>query len=190
MISDNERDSIQAEAYRKIKLLVDNRFIDWTETAQEISKLLEQTEDALKNHSMDINAVLHELDRTRWKRLQNTQFVYWPNRDHPRIEHSNGSQSYLIEHSHLSSQQLDNGLFDRLAQIEHDLFHTEDEAVVFWRGPNLWNIGKADRFKFGFSIQYCMCWTYDGETHLESRREPRWFHANPQALKKVSYRKD
>ncbi len=171
MVPKQTRNQILAEGYQTI--LDQRRRITDDETLRAvIDETIYDTERKLSQSSFDTSAVIHELDRTRWARLQNTQFVHWsPNQGHPKIRHNNETDSYLVEHSHSGTHKLDVSLFDYLASIEHDLFDTrskEQEVVVFWRGANLWNlIGEVEDSKFVFRIDYCMCYRYGDDVHTE-----------------------
>lgn len=113
---------------------------------------------------MNINDLLHELNSTRLKRLQRTQFVYWPERSaQPRIEHANGTHSYLRETPVMYRVRPDADLLEYLKQLEQSLFDTPDEAVVYWRG---WNISDKPRV---VHAEYCMAYLWNNDVHTEAR---------------------
>lgn len=116
---------------------------------------------------MTYDDVLHELDRTRWKRLQNTQFVYWPKRGaHPRIEHTNGRHRYLRSTLLVYRLALEANLLEFLKEREHALFDTEDEAVIYWRNWEV--VEKPGDYKI-ICADYCMAHIWNDEVHDEAR---------------------
>jgi len=135
------------------------------------------------NVSDKFRDLLHELDRTRWARLQNTQFVYWSHRQQPKIEKSNGTQVYLrptpVFYRMNYGDSMQRLLDDMLRHREDQLFNTDDEAVVYWRG---WSIFEQDRDHVFACAEYCMAHIWDDEAHDEPRYSANQFRVDPLAL--------
>jgi hypothetical protein len=113
--------------------------------------------------------VVHELARTRWKRLQHTQFVYWPERQgHPQILQPNDQRSYLYER--YTSRLIDVGsdLFEALAVAEAEEFGCgeDEERVVYWKG---WNLTIGDGPSLHVTAKFCSAWIYDDAAHQEPK---------------------
>jgi diketogulonate reductase-like aldo/keto reductase len=154
---------IQSEAYEKLL-----EALAWGVNPLSV---IEPTRKLLEAVSFDIVSVLHELARTRLKRLPRTQFVYWAERrGHPRIE-NNGTSSYLQEHAASFRMPLNHDMLDRLKEHEAQLFDciADVEAVVYWRGWHL--IADSESDLVYCNVEYCMAYIWNDEVHQETRTQ-------------------
>lgn len=169
MISDTERNRIQAEAFRELK--DKRRRITCDETLRAVfDEIVYETDQRIERSLTNAQTLLHELDRTRWRRLQNTQFVYWAARGgHPRILPKEGAQyQYLQEHASSFQLSLDADILEAMIEHERQLFDTKDAAVVYWRG---WHVVEdPSTNSVFFNAMYCTAHIWDDQVHTEARR--------------------
>lgn len=127
----------------------------------------------ITQHKQDL---LHELDRTRWVRLQRTQFVYWPPRAAPpRIEHPDGGQAYLQERTVLYRMKPTDDLLELLKEKELRLFETADDAVVYWRG---WSLYEQPNDSLFAQAEYCMAHLWNDGVYQEARENEVVFNVS------------
>lgn len=159
-MNDAELNRIQADTFRQIE-----RLCDTPQDAKALGVatllLVSDAQAKVRRRNDRIVDALNLVASTRWRRLQQTQFVYWPLRGgHPRIENKNGTHSYLQEQ--VEQRCLDaRDLPEALAALEHELFAAiaEDEVTVFWRG---WSVLPSDKLNHvTVSCNYCVSYTWE-----------------------------
>jgi hypothetical protein len=156
MIPTLTKHRIQSDAYEKLALGVNPLSV------------IEPTRKLLEAMSLDTASVLHELARTRLKRLPRTQFVYWGERGHPRIERQ-GKYEYLREHAASFRMALNADMLERLKEHEAQLFDciVDVDAVVFWRG---WRVVPDSESDLVYcNVEYCMAYIWNDEVHQETK---------------------
>lgn len=181
MIPKNQLDAIQASAYRKIVAAFEATpgwaQHDFEYLGNRVVDVMEETKSKLAKVDFNVEVVLLELARNRYTRLPNTQFVYWSQQKHPKLEFANGREEYAWSHEAVRSFPLNNDLHDALAEIEASLFSTDDKMIVFWRGDHAtgpWQVmHSAAPDKVSFVLEYCTAYIYDDEVHHEARPTPQ-----------------
>lgn len=183
MINDAERQRIQAEAFQKMEAVY-HQSADWTGVGAALGNIIEDATKQINAAQDKWTAIKHELDRTRWKRLQQTQFVYWSHRDHPRILQAggtwDGTYSYLQEHVVARTVESDT-IQEQMMHIEAELFmaYGDDEVKVFWRGWEATPVAGTNQVVV--SCVYCMCYVWKNGTiaHEPSNYQtPRVYNLN------------
>lgn len=168
MISQHDRHRIQSEAYEKLLRFVDSKKILQDE---EFAYIVSETSKKLEDLRFKPDDLLHVLNRTRWRRLQRTQFVYWPVRGgHPRYERD-GKQHIIQAHKSQYKFRITQNIVSHLSCEEQLLFDTDDEATVFWRGWRIYeDLTEPDSVII--ECEFCIVHKWDGELHAELRRAP------------------
>jgi hypothetical protein len=171
MITNAQRDTIQADAYRKIVTAYDSAR-SWDEVGISVDTIILDTTKRFQQEANKWEDALMRLDGTRWCRLPNVQFVYWPDRQPPRVLKANGQYEYVrvadcIHFTPPSSTDL----YEAMAELEHKHFHTDDQLIVWWRGPKVWNVLQHEDGGPSFCITFGLSHIYEDDVHSESRPE-------------------
>lgn len=144
----------------KARLLLNNVY----EREESYSDILRDTEALLKVQRQSDADCLHWLATTRWKRLQEVQFVYLSERGAPPLllNSVNDSGTYLREQYSVFTLNNDcpEAITEELERREHELFGIPyHEIKVFWRG---WTLVRSEHELRAFCT-YCTAFiTEDG----------------------------
>lgn len=173
VINDFQRDRLQAAAFRAIEKSM-NRIIDDSELLATLRCIIDENKMVVQNQSLDVSSLMLRLHATRMKRLPNTQFVYWPRLTSPILIKANGTQEYARSHKVSYDLEVKSDLFDRLCEIEHQLFKTDDALVVYWESSlpvgHCWQVLQSDDPKrLTFLMEYCPIHIYDEDTHHDAK---------------------
>jgi hypothetical protein len=187
MIDAIERQRIQAEAYKKMVKTYD-QVRNWDEVGNALHNIIEDTNKELAVLQNRWNEIKHELDRTRFKRLPQTQFMYWPGSGHPRIVQRStaiapGDYSYLQEQA--ATRTVESAqLLEALLVLEIELFaaYGKDEVKVFWRGWEAYTVEGTSQVVA--VCNYCVAYLWDNgyvQTEPSSYWAPRSYNLNNSA---------
>lgn len=169
MIPDLTALKIKADAYDKLRAAPAwGQHSDFTWECH-VAKVLQETDEQLRAASLNVLSINERLSQTRMRRLLSTQFVYCPKNQYPRIQHAKGeemlcSRSYTVV--------IDKGVdpYEQLIEREAQLFDTEDEMIVFWRGPALWSFQAVPyEDKLWAICEVYVAYRYDNEVWTEPR---------------------
>lgn len=173
MSYDAELNRIRAEAFQELEAAYEQA-LDASSVGTALVAILDTTRQKIRGRASRFADTLNLLASTRWKRLQQTQFVYWSTRSgHPRIEQPNGERSYLQERVELI-EIAESELLERLADAEARLFGAvgADENKVFWQD---WEILPCvSPHKVLARCRYCIAYIWEDGlvTHVPSSYEP------------------
>lgn len=178
---------LQAKTFQEIESAIrqyDLGSVDASQLTVLLRSSISVYDAAVRSRALYHREVLTELANTRWRRLQQTQFMYLSLRSGPpRIEQANNEYSYLQEHTEWYEVS-EAEFLENLISLEALLFaaHGEDEVKVYWRG---WDIQPSENAKHvRVGCTYCVAYIYaDGAVSKEpsSYTAPRVYNLNDPA---------
>lgn len=173
MITDLKALKIKAAAYDK--LFETPKFGQHSDFTWELHwrTVKRETDERLALASFDVQTLNDDLTRTRMKRLLSTQFVFASRDSVPQIV---GRGREILRENTLDVTLPDSVVeaYEFLCEKERELFDTEDEAVVLWKGHNVWNFySLPDQDGWCARITYYVAHRYDGEVWTDPRHVPR-----------------